>query len=159
MTKRAKIETQDVAGPDEQVVDLASTIERPETAILVAGADMQNPATQEYMRWIAFMEEEVTISIALSDNPHAENPVTCGNNGETKKLERGRPHRIKRKFLDSLIKTTFKVVTEQYIDDNGLQQTRIRRKPASAYPISILDHGPNPQLSQRWFEFRCNEAV
>lgn len=158
MTRRAKIETGDVAGPEEQVVDLSSTIEKPEPVIASSG-DMENPATKEYMRWIAFMEEEVMISIALSDNPNAENPVTCGNNGEIKRLERGKPYRIKRKFLDSLIKTTFKVVTEQYEDDNGLKQTRIRRKPAAAYPISILDHGPNPELSQRWFQFRCQEPV
>ncbi len=157
MTRRAKIETGDVQGPDEETIDLASTIEHPETAIPVAG-DMRDPATQEYMRWIEFMEEEVVIVIALSDNPHAENPVSCGNNGEIKHLERGRPHKIKRKFLDSLIKHKFKVVPELYTDENGLKQTRIVRRPSAVHPISIMDHGKDPMLSQRWFEHRNREA-
>lgn len=156
-SRRPKINSNDVEPPKTQEVDLASDIESPEVAIMHGNVD--NPINAEYLKWMNFMEEDVVITINHSDNPNAENPVSCGVNGEIKLLERGKPHKVKRKFLDSLIKSTYRVITENYKDKDGVDQTRVKRIPAQVYPISVMDHGPDPELSQRWFMYRCNEAI
>ena len=155
--RRPKINSSDVELPENKEVDLASNIDTPEVAIAHAGVD--NKLQQEYLAELAFMEEELVILINLSDDPNAEDPVPCGNNGSVKFLKRGEPHKIKRKYLDSIIKTRYRVVTENYKDKDNVDQTRVRRIPSQVYPISILDHGINPERSQRWFMYRTNEAI
>lgn len=156
--RRPKITSDDVPLPDEQTIDLSSKIDEPEL-LVVTNESLKEAGAKEFADWLSFMEEEVEIVIGVSEDPNAENPVSCGVNGEIKYIRRGVQTRLKRKFLDSLIKVRFKVATEQYRDKKGLDQTRVVRKPMLAYQISITDHGNvDPQRSQAWFSYMQQHA-
>jgi len=148
---------------NEDVNEITQTvIEHPvheEQRIVECHSNKFGKLDDEYMQWIAFMEEEVVIVVGLSDSEFAVDPVPCGVNGTIHKIKRGEPTKIKRMFLDALIQIEFTVKTVEYEDDNRLKQTKLVKMPKMAYPISIMDHGPDPVKSQRWFQWRCNEGV
>lgn len=157
MPPRPKVETKDVKLPDEQTIDLSKGANDVDLAV-VTDDDVDKPWMKEYLSDLAFNEQIVEFSIGLDSNPNAENPVPCGCNGKIHHLERGKRYKLPRKFLDSIIRTTFRVKTKEYIDDEGLKQTRIKRIPTAAYPIAI-HHDPandgGKDLGTRWFEFQC----
>ena len=163
MTIRRGKNTVRPAVTQEDVHEITDTvIEHPvgeEQEIVECHTNRFGRMDEEYLQWIAFMEEEITISIALSDNKFAVDPVPCGVNGQIKRIKRGEPTKIKRKFLDALIQVEFSVRPVQYEDENKLKQTKLVKQPRLAYPVMILDHGSDPVRSQRWFQWRCNEAA
>lgn len=146
---RSRIETNDAGLPPTQTVDLASTIDKPELAV-VADEDMNSPGVAEYTRYIAFFEEPVTFVVAESEDPNAPKTVTTGNNGVVHFLERGKQYTLARKFVDSLINVVYRITTQTYKDENNLDQTRLIKTPTTAYNISILND-PSGEQGRRWF--------
>lgn len=165
--KRAAIKTSDVPTAPKTDINMASTIamediERPDLAI-VTDDTLESPHIKEYLNDLKFMEEILTISISLTNDKNAERVVPCGVNGEVKHLERGKAHKIARKFVESLIKVEDRVETEQYKDASGIDQTRIIKIPALKYPLSI-HHDPSNErtlpngkrVGDAWFEHQCS---
>lgn len=155
--RRGKIPAVTNADVNEVTETVIETLPDPE--VVECHSNKFGKLDAEYMEWIKFMEEEVVIMIGLSDSEFAVDPVPCGVNGQIRKIKRGEPTKIKRKFLDALIQIEFKVKPVEYEDDRKLKQTKLVKLPRMAYPISIIDHGPDPKKSQRWFQWRCNEGV
>jgi len=160
-TKRADIQTGDVEPPKETTIDLASTIrdediERPDL-VMVSDQDMNDPVVKEYARDLAFNEDILTIEVADTDDPNADNPVSAGCNGEAKHFYRGVQYKVPRKFVDSLIKTVNGVKTKQYQDEDNVYQTKIDKTPKPRYPIAIL-HDPAGETGRRWFKHQIANA-
>lgn len=150
-----------MATADQTQIDMPGNVatedlDRPDL-IAVTGDTLDSPIVKEYARDLAFMEDELTISISQTTDKNAENPVPCGCNGEVKWLRRGELYKIKRKFVDSLIKVEDAVETQQYKDKDGVDQTRVIRTPALKYPVNV-HNDPAGELGRRWFEHQCKHA-
>ena len=154
------IRTADVHAGDDINIDISSgvrDIDRSDFAE-VTGEDMTSPRVQSYANELRFMEDIMTISIAETDDPNAENPVSCGVNGEVRNFYRGQEYKVARKFVDSIIKRSFAVKTKQYTDGEGLVQTKIEKVPTLKYPINI-HHDPAGQTGRDWFQWMCKTAL
>ena len=153
---RPKISTNDLAPAQEQTIDLASTIEKPEMAV-VTDESLDSPYLKEYLKELEFMKQEVEFVVAPSEDKYAPNPVNCGVNGDIRFLQRGQRYRLPRMFLNALINTVFRVETRVYKDANGLDQTEIKKIPTSALTISVFDD-PAGETGRRWLEYKMGPA-
>lgn len=155
-TRRPQINTNELEQTNEQTIDLASTIENPEMAI-VTDESLDSPHLKEYLSEMKFMEDKVEFIVSESEDPNAPNPVSCGVNGEIKHFKRGEPYTAPRKFLNALINTVFRVETRAYKDEQGLDQTEIKKIPMSGLNISIL-HDPAGETGPRWLQYKMKSA-
>jgi len=153
---RAKITTQDIDENDTQTVSETATDEiiRDDIAV-VTGEGMQSKDVQEYVKDMAFMNQKVTFMIGETTDPNAVNPVQAGINGTIRSFMRGVEYTEKRCFLDALIVRENTVSTNQYRDIEGIDQTRIDKKPVLRFPISIIND-PAGATGARWFKFAAN---
>lgn len=153
--------TSDFKGPEQFDIDLSSTlsadeIDRPDLAV-VTDADLDTPHVKEYNRISAFMEDILTIRVAESEDPYAPNPVSCGNQGAIKVFTRGEVYKVARKFIDSLIKTSFRTRTVQYKDANGLDQTRIEQIPVHNVIVDVIED-PAGAYGRQWLQYKMTNA-
>lgn len=146
---RPRIETNDVDLPDAQTIDLSSSIDKPDLAV-VMDEDLKSKNVQEYNAYLAFFEQPVTFVVNESEDQNAPKVVSTGNNGVVHFLERGKQYTLPRKFIDSLINVVHKITTQTYKDAEGLEQTRMIKTPTAAYSVSII-HDPAGSQGHRWF--------
>lgn len=155
MSRRPMINTNDVAEPKNTNIDLHSSI--PEQQVYdtlqdlnfatVTDESMKDDNIKKYARDLAFMEEKVVFVVQPGSKDEA--PVlTLGVNGQNVHVTRGQPVRAARKFLNTLFTFTHEMSTEQYVDANGLTQTRVKRMQQPAYPVSLLE---DTQEGRNWF--------
>jgi len=153
--KRPMITTNDVAEPVNTDIDLHSSI--PEQKVydtladinfaMVTDESMKDANIKKYAADLKFMEEMV--SFVVQPGSKDEAPVlTLGVNGQNVHVTRGQPIRAARKFLNTLFTFTHEMSTEQYVDANGLTQTRVKRMQQPAYPVSLLE---DTQEGRNWF--------
>lgn len=153
MSKRLPdITSADVPGPEGFDIDLSSTIEKPDLAI-VTDADTNSPHVIEYSKDLAFMEDVLLIEVAPSADENAPDPMTCGVNGVTKIIPRGKPMRLARKFVDALIKTTFRTKTVNFKDKDGLDQTKIEQVPTANCTVQVYED-PAGEVGRRWLQHK-----
>jgi hypothetical protein len=149
------INTNDVAEPKNTNIDLHSSI--PEQQVYatlqdlnfatVTDESLKDANIKKYARDLAFMEQKVTFVVQPGSKD--ESPVlTLGVNGQNVHVTRGQPVRAARKFLNTLFTFTHEMSTEQYVDENGLTQTKVKRKQQPAYPVSLLE---DTQEGRNWF--------
>lgn len=158
---RASIETKDVESAASTEILMPSgtateDIERPDL-VVVTDESINSPYVKQYAQDLAFMEDELTIVVGETTDKNAENPVPCGVNGDVRKLTRGVEYKLKRKFVDSLIKAEDTVRTVQYKDKDGVDQTKIDKAHALKYPLSII-HDPAGDVGRRWFQHACKNC-
>lgn len=154
--QRAQINSNELELADEQTIDLASTIEKPEMAI-VTDESLDSPHLKEYLNELNFMKQEVEFMVSPSEDPNAPNPVTCGVNGVIHYLKRGETYKLPRMFVNALINTVFRVETRTYKDENGLDQTEIKKIPTNAFNISIT-YDPAGETGRRWLQYKMKSA-
>lgn len=152
--QRPQITTKDVAPTIKNDVDLASTIafddiERPDLAI-ATDTSMQDPVTLRYAKDLAFMEEEVTFMVAKTHDKSAADPLVVGVNGQNRVIKRGERYTMARKFLNAMISTFTDVDTHEYVDKNGLSQTRVETVTNPSLQIQVLND-PAGQIGMEWF--------
>jgi hypothetical protein len=88
---------------------------------------------------LAFNEEKLEIMIHQATDENAEKRVFVGNNGRGVWLERGRPYRIARKYVEQLLRAKpVGVQTIQALDYDGHHTTNIIKTRAMLYPLSII---------------------
>lgn len=151
---RPQIKSNDVESPSIIERDLSSDLDYEG----IQAAPIQDEASLKRLdddrRLRAFMEEPVTFQIAEVDDPNAPDPVPCGVNGVHKHFRRGETYTVPRKFIESVLKISWKVKTIMFKDKDGVDQTRVEQTPSMVYPISILHDpsgmGPNDN-GRRWF--------
>lgn len=153
--------TGDFKGPEQFDIDLSSTlaadeIERPDLAV-VTGADLDSPHVKEYNRDLAFMEDILEIVVHKSEDKYAPDPITCGVNGVIKVIKRGERFKMARKFVDALIKTSFRTETVQYKDANGIDQTKIENIPVQNCSVQVF-HDPAGELGRKWMEYKLSNS-
>jgi len=156
---KANITTADVDQPKATTIEMASDIQNVERPDLISITDdtLASPHVSEYIKDLKFMEDILTISIGETTDENAENPVPCGVNGEVRRLTRGVEYKLQRKFVDSLIKREDRIKTVNYKDEDNVDQTRVEKKPALKYPISIIND-PAGEAGRRWFKHQVNNA-
>ena len=150
----------DFKGPDNYEIDLSSTldeIERPDLAV-VTNADLNSPHVTEYNRDLAFMEDILEILVHKSEDKHAPDPVTCGVNGVIKVIKRGERFKMARKFVDALIKTSFRTETVQYKDENGIDQTKIEHIPVQNCAVQIVNDPAPVDVARRWLDHKLSNS-
>ena len=154
--KRPKINTNELELSPEQTIDLASSIEKPEMAI-VTDESVNSPQMQEYLKELEFMRQEVEFLVTPSDDPNAPNPVPCGVNGVIHFLKRGQTYKLPRMFLNALINPSFTVHTRTYKDAEGLDQTEIKKIPVNTVNVSIVND-PAGMLGHNWLQYKMKAA-
>jgi hypothetical protein len=112
---------------------------------------------KDYLEALRFNEDILEIMIHESTNPNDENPVTVGNNGQTVTLDRGKPYRIKRKFVDSLIVKNTLVSTPEYTNNGGERAFKITQRSAMKYPFEVRND-PSPK-GREWLNRRMAEVI
>lgn len=146
---RPKITTEDVAPTINQSIDMSSSI---------ATEDIDHPNVDivtdidpngQYIRDLDFMEEVVTFIVGKGGK-FDPNPIIAGCNGQNLVIERGKPVKAKRKFLNTLINTVFSLDTQEYLDDNGLKQTKVETTHTPSLSIQLLVD-PSGQKGMEWF--------
>lgn len=153
-TSRPKITTQDVAPTVKHSVDLSSSIaaediERPDLAI-ATDTSLNDPVTKQYVKDLAFMEDVVEFVVAKSHDKNEPDPLIAGVNGTNKIIQRGVKYRLPRKFLNAMINTFSDINTHEYIDSNGLSQTRVEMTTNPSLQIQLLVD-PAGQEGMAWF--------
>lgn len=147
--QRPMINTNDVAETQNTNIDLSSTktteqvyktLEDINLAI-VTDESLQNPGLNKYAKDLAFMEQQVVFTVARGAK---EDPpvIVLGVNGQTVAVERGKPIRCARKFLNTLFTSIHEMATQQFTDENGLTQTKAVKTQAPAYAISLMEDTP-----------------
>lgn len=151
---RPQITTKDVAPTITNQVDLASTIalediDRPDLAI-ATDTSMNDPVTAKYAHDLAFMEQEIEFLVSETQDKTAPNPIVVGVNGINKVIYRKQRYKMARKFLNAMISTFTDVDTKEYVDANGLSQTRVETVTTPALNIQLLND-PAGALGFEWF--------
>lgn len=154
MSRLPKIITNDVAGDIHHNIDASSTIatediERPDLAI-ATDTSMNDPTTVQYVRDLAFMEDIVEFVVGKTKDKNEPDPIICGVNGISRVIKRDVVQRLQRKFLNALISTTTDVDTVEFVDEKGLQQTRIQTVTTPALQIQLLSD-PRGRDGIEWF--------
>jgi len=147
----------DFEGPGNFEIDLSSTldeIERPDMAV-VTDADLNSPHVLEYAKDLAFMEDMLTIQVAKSEDRNAPDPVSCGVNGVPKLFKRGEVYKVAHKFVDALIKTSFRTETIQFKDANGIDQTKIEQIPVHNVTVQVFED-PAGDVGRRWMQHKLS---
>lgn len=140
---RPQITTKDVAPTITHNVDLSSkidldNIERPDLAI-ATDTSMSDPVTLKYAQDLAFMEQEVEFTVMKTADKTAADPLVVGVNGVNKIVKRGERYKMPRKFINAMISTFTDVGTHEYVDKDGLSQTRVETITTPALQIQILN--------------------
>ncbi len=151
---RPQITTKDVAPTIVNDVDLASTIakediDRPDLAI-ATDTSMSDPVTLKYVNDLKFMEDEVEFMLQKTSDKTAPNPIVAGVNGQNRTIYRGERYKLARKFLNAMISTLTDVSTYEYVDSNGLSQTRVETVTTPALQIQLLND-PAGEVGFNWF--------
>lgn len=129
--------------PAIDITTAEDMLNRPQEEILL----VDKPLKQEYTAALAFAEEEVLIRLERTGAKHQPAIVDFGVNGEKVWVPVGRPHKLKRKFLEVILRAQpFNVSTEH--DGTTVERPRnlIARHQSSRHPVSILND-PNPRGS------------
>jgi hypothetical protein len=93
----------------------------------------------------AFMNEPVLVEIDTTTEKNAEQTVQLSVNGVNQFLFRGKPHWIKRKYLEVLARCKPETITTpEYTNGNGDKATRIDKHPGHKYPFRV-HKDPNPK--------------
>jgi len=138
----------DTKNPDQLSID--STHDK--TVIEAAGGEVTN----NFLDMLAFMEEEVVVTVMASHLASDEDPVPAGNNGQFVWFKRGVPTKCKRKFLDSLIVKNHAVSTPYHRTPDGEETRQIRLTNSAKYPFMVDD--PNPR-GKDWLRYRMAEII
>lgn len=147
---RPKITTEDVAPSIQNTIDLSSEIakediDRPDLYVME-----DTDHNDKYFKDLAFMEEVVTFSVGKTKDKNEPNPIIAGCNGQSLVIERGKQIKAPRKFLNVLISQVFDIDTAEYIDQNGLKQTRLDTVHSPALPLQLYND-PSGQKGFDWF--------
>lgn len=118
---------------------------------------VDKPLDTDYLRELAFMEEEVEIMVHETSDENAENPVIVGCNGVFKAFFRGEPTKTRRKFIECLIVKHGRVSTPEYINNAGERARAIRQHQAHKFPFSVI-HDQNPK-GVEWLRRRLAENI
>lgn len=109
--------------------------------IVVAGTQMNTDIFDE----LAFNEEYLTILIQRSSEKYAPKMVMAGVNGRNEWYPTNEPVRIKRKFVEVLVRSKPDSIRAFEIPIEGENpENKIERTSHSAHPISVM-HDPNPK--------------
>lgn len=161
MSRRPMITTEDVAEGRQTDIDLHSSVAENQVYetlqennfVAVTNESMQSENISKYANDLKFMEEQVTF--VVQPGAKEEPPVlTLGVNGQTIHVRRGQKVRAARKFLNTLFTFTHSIETENYTDQDGLIQTRIKRTQQPAYPVALIE---DTQEGRNWFA--ANQSV
>lgn len=142
--RRTEITPDDIPTGTRPSVDLStaeSMLNRPQEEILL----VDKPIKQDYAEALAFGEEQVLIRLERTGNKYQPAIVDFGVNGVKEWVPVGKPHKIKRKYLEVILRSQpFNVSTEH--DGTTVERPRnlMARHQSSRHPVSIL-HDPNPR--------------
>ena len=147
--QRPMINTNDVAETQNTNVDLSSTKTTEQiyqnlqdaNFAIVTDESLQDPKVNKYAKDLAFMEQQVVFTVARGAK---EDPpvIVLGVNGQSVAVERGKPIRCARKFLNTLFTSIHEMATEQYTDKDGLTQTKSIKTQSPAYSVSLMEDTP-----------------
>lgn len=128
--------------------------------LAAGGADISaidKPLESDYFKDLAFMEEDVLITVSETEDANAENPVIVGNNGIFKVFFRGHPTVAKRKFVDCLIVKSTRVTTPETLNGAGERTNLIKQHNAHKYPFTVNeDRSPK---GAEWLRRRLAEVI
>lgn len=149
---------------DDSKPDQAPDIILKDGTLAVGGQQviyMDKPLSKDYAAELAFMEEEIVVTVNETTDENAENPITVGNNGVFKQFFRGVPTLTKRKFLDSLIVLSGRVTTPEIQVQGVRGQTErsftIHQKSAHKYPFTVNED--KNQRGAEWVQRRLRDGV
>ena len=120
-------------------------------------AAIDKPLESDYVQALAFMEEDIVVMVAETEDQNAENPIIVGNNGIFKVFFRGHPTVAKRKFVDCLIVKSSRVTTPEVTNHGGERENQIKQHAAHKYPFTVVEDR-NPKGNE-WLRRRLAEVI
>lgn len=118
---------------------------------------VERPMDSEKVAMLAFFEEMVTIRMATSTDPNAEQIFEVWVNGEPQIFKRGETKTLKRKFVDCLARRKLTTHTlEKYTNANGDEAYRYPSHTALRYDFQMI-RDDNPQGAD-WLRHTLMEA-
>jgi hypothetical protein len=145
---------------DRHEIGQPSDIMLKDGTLATGGADIaaiDAPLESDYFKDLAFMEEEIMVTVSETDDANAENPVIVGNGGIFKVFFRGHPTVAKRKFVDCLIVKSTRVTTPEYTNGAGERANKINQHNAHKYPFTV-NEDRNPK-GGAWLRRRLAEVI
>ena len=149
MSKRLDSREFDTFNPADVPLDSSH-----ESTIIEATSESLN---KNYLAELAFMEEMMEITVLASSNPHDENPVRAGNNGQFVFFPRTVSVKTKRKFVDSLIVKGHTIATPYVRTPEGDESRAIKMTNSQKYPFTV-DRDDNPR-GRVWLRQRLAEVI
>lgn len=102
----------------------------------------------------AFANEILTVRVATSTmDPH---PVPTQVNGISQYFIRGKPQKVKRKYVEALLHSIMVKYETKELNPRDPHDVRQIERKALTYPFEII-HDPNPK-GQEWFERMIHSA-
>jgi hypothetical protein len=130
------------------------TMERPDQTVEPI-TDIVN--FREHAAALAFLEEMVTINIAETGDPNAENPVQLGVNGRQVFIRRGVDTTVRRKYVEMLLRSKPETInTRQVRDGDGDVKNFVDKRRALKYPFYVVQDD-NP-MGRAWMRKIASEA-
>ena len=151
---RIEIETNDIGtgSPVESDFSTTATADDLENLSMVTSESLDSPILSAHIKELSFNEDKLDIIIGQTTDKNAENPVSSGVNGQIKWFTRGQIYKdVPRKFIASIIKKEVNIATKNYLDEDGLNQTKLVHTPAFKNNVQIV-RDPSP-LASKWFEW------
>lgn len=139
--RKKPVDVRDLEGPAEQLAEI-------EAGGVVDMSDLvapvvNGPSQEDYNEALAFNNQIVEIRLAESDDPNAEDPVPVGVNGRMVYIPRGVPVKLRRCYIENLLRAiNTNVRTEEVLDrgSDGVAERKsiIRKKHRLHYPFEML---------------------
>ena len=139
---RREITPDDLKPTNPPPLDLsAATLNRPEEEILL----VDKPLASTEAEAMAFAEEEVLIRLERNGNKYQPALIDVGVNGVKQWIPVGQPTKVKRKYLEVLLRAQSALVqTEHEGPEVARPRNLMHRFNSSRHPVSIL-RDPNPR--------------
>lgn len=122
-------------------------------------AALDKPIEDEYLKALKFGEDEMEVMLQPSSDENAPQMIDATVNGETVWLKVNQRTRIKRKFVEVLLRAkpiTVQTIHESVANRPEVVNNQLRRTTRAKFPLSIL-RDPSP-AGNEWLNRLMAEA-
>lgn len=106
---------------------------------------VERPVDPEKMAMMQFMNDELTIRVATTTDQNAEQVFECNINGRLELFRRGETKKVKRYFVDWLLRRKQTVYSQQeVVNSEGIKDILNVPHTALKYDFAVV-HDPHPR--------------
>lgn len=150
----AEVPRQELEMPIDKALD---TMRRPDKRQEQVDIDVVRELSKDHAAMLQFLDEPVTVNIAETSEPGAENPVVLWVNGRSCVIPRGRDMTVRRMYVELLLRAKPEGINTRITrDGDGNVKNHVDKTRALKYPFAIV-HDTNPR-GRAWAQKVRSEA-